>query len=567
MQYLGFGFLELGPSGATAKAPHDDTLPLRIIDRMAIVESAEAPAPSTAELATRIRSAADLAVPVGIALRGPDIVGAIAQAEGADYFTIPTPNDLTELKKYREATSRPLCIRIPADMPDEQIDRAVDAAVLAGLNGCVAVTGVKSSLVRSGTVDEPRLRTRALEVIKRIAHRCGKQFDIIGAGGIFTPDDAIDQLAAGAKLVQLHAGLIFAGPGLPGRIVHRLEHQAKAISANSLKLPVSTSAYESPSSKLVNGRDLRWSWQLVAFTGAVLIASGLFALLLAATIKLLPPDERFLHSTVRELCDLHACRIVHFMAHDRVSFGGSIIAIGILYVWLAAAPLRRGEAWAWWAIVISGTIGFGSFLTYLGYGYFDPWHAAATMVLLPIFLAGLYRSHALLRGPRDFRHLFLVAPAWLWSPAGLGRAFLTFSVFGMIVGGLVIMGIGMTQVFVPQDLEFMRVSVDQLHALNPRLVPLIAHDRAGFGGGLCSTGLAALCTLWCGARPGARGLWWATLLAGFVGFATAIGVHPLVGYLSFVHLLPALLGAIAFAIGITLLRKPLFTDGDRFSDF
>jgi hypothetical protein len=30
----------------------------------------------------------------------------------------------------------------------------------------------------------------------------------------------------------------------------------------------------------------------------------------------------------RTLCTLHQCRIVHFMFHDRVSFGGTLLGIG-----------------------------------------------------------------------------------------------------------------------------------------------------------------------------------------------------------------------------------------------
>ena len=63
------------------------------------------------------------------------------------------------------------------------------------------------------------------------------------------------------------------------------------------------------------------------------------------------------------------------MIHDRVSFGGSLIAIAVLYLWLAAFPLKAGDAWAWWALCVSGIVGFGSFLSYLGYGYLDTWHA------------------------------------------------------------------------------------------------------------------------------------------------------------------------------------------------
>jgi hypothetical protein len=274
--------------------------------------------------------------------------------------------------------------------------------------------------------------------------------------------------------------------------------------------------------------------------------------------------------TMNDLCEKNACKIVHFMAHDRVSWGGSMISIGTLYAWLGAVPLRRGEAWAWWTALLSGLIGFGSFLTYLGYGYLDVWHGRATLALLPVFMTGMALAFRDMKAPRGVLALArMSAKAWRYSPAGLGRLALTFTAFGMISGGLIIMAVGMTRVFVPQDLEYMAVTVADLHALNPRLVPLIAHDRAGFGGGLCSTGIAVMACVWYGTRPAAPSLWRSLLIAGTVGFATAIGVHPLVGYTSFVHLAPAYAGALAFAIGMALLHAPMCrtdTESDRFPD-
>lgn len=105
---------------------------------------------------------------------------------------------------------------------------------------------------------------------------------------------------------------------------------------------------------------------LLSLTGVMLILSGLFAFFLGATKHFLPHDVAFLGMTPQELCAINECRIVHFMIHDRVSFGGALFAVGTLYLWLAAFPLRRGEAWAWWLFGLSGLIGFASFLLYLG---------------------------------------------------------------------------------------------------------------------------------------------------------------------------------------------------------
>ena len=36
------------------------------------------------------------------------------------------------------------------------------------------------------------------------------------------------------------------------------------------------------------------------------------------------------------------------MIHDRLSFGGALVALGLVYGWLVEFPLRQRRAWAWW---------------------------------------------------------------------------------------------------------------------------------------------------------------------------------------------------------------------------
>src|SRR2546427_12110358 len=156
--------------------------------------------------------------------------------------------------------------------------------------------------------------------------------------------------------------------------------------------------------------------------GSMLVLCGAFALFLSATGNFLPHDIRFLGMTAQALCAVNQCRIVHFMFHDRVAFGGSLIAIGSLYLWMAEFPLRNHEAWAWWLFVVSGLSGFGSFLAYLGYGYLDTWHGAATLLLIPFFIIGLLRSRSLLNKPEGLASLFKSENSARWlSPFGVGR--------------------------------------------------------------------------------------------------------------------------------------------------
>jgi hypothetical protein len=299
---------------------------------------------------------------------------------------------------------------------------------------------------------------------------------------------------------------------------------------------------------------------LLLFSGLSLVLAGAFALFLSASKHFLPHDVQYLGMTAEQLCGIKNCRVVYFMFHDRVAFGGALIAIGALYMWLAEFPLRQRKAWAWWLFIVSGISGFGSFLAYLGYGYLDTWHGLATLLLLPLFIAGLIRTHSVLDPPRGIRSLLRPGANASWlSSFGVGRALLLVTAAGMIVGGLTVMTFGMTRVFVPQDLTFMGLARTDLQSISDRLIPLIAHDRAGFGGAIATAGIIVLFCVWCGAPS--RSLWQVLCLAGVVGFAAAIGVHPIVGYNDIFHLAPAILGAIMFIVGLVLCWKPMQLGG------
>ena len=118
---------------------------------------------------------------------------------------------------------------------------------------------------------------------------------------------------------------------------------------------------------------------------------------------------------------------------------------------------------------------------------------------------------------------------------------------GMIGAGLTIQFIGMTSVFVQTDLVFMGISREQLDAINLRLIPLIAHDRAGFGGATATAGLLTFASVWWGTPS--HSLWQALLVGGIAGWTAAIGVHPAIGYTDPFHLAPAVTGEPSFSRG------------------
>ena len=288
---------------------------------------------------------------------------------------------------------------------------------------------------------------------------------------------------------------------------------------------------------------------LLALAGGLLLAGG-FALFLAASGEFLPHDIRYLGMSADDLCDVASCRIVDFMIHDRAAFGGTLVGLGVVYLWLTLFPLAAGEQWAWWVWLVSGTVGFLSFLSYLGYGYLDTWHGLATLILLPLYVVGMARSRQLV-GPLDIRCLGRPG-GWLARRdrfAG-GRAVLLLGAVATAAGGLVILRVGLGDTFVPEDLEFMGLSAPELRALNPRLVPLLAHDRAGFGGGVFTLGLTTMACLWYADLS--RHLHQAVALAGAVSLTAALGVHFVVGYTDVWHLVPPAVAAAFLVTGLAI---------------
>ena len=293
----------------------------------------------------------------------------------------------------------------------------------------------------------------------------------------------------------------------------------------------------------------------LSITGMALLGSGGFALMQSISGQLLPHDVQALGMDATALRQHTSQNLVWFMFHDRVAFGGTLLAIGIAYWWLTEFPLRAGAAWAWWTFVLSGGCGFLSFLAYLGYGYLDTWHGVATLFLLPVYLAGMWRARTLVSTPLSVADIWKPALEDEGKVASLGRRILFLSALGLAAAGATILVVGMTRVFVTQDVNFIGIRPEQLSTFSPALVPLVAHDRAGFGGGLLTVGvILAMLMLH---APITRNLVELVAVMGICGFGAALGVHFVIGYTDFVHLTPAYAGLLMFAAGTLLLSRGL----------
>ena len=116
-------------------------------------------------------------------------------------------------------------MKIAPDLSDAQLDDIIALVLETGIAGVIATnttidrSGLKASLdevkkMGPGGLSGAPLRNRSTEVIRYLHKQSQGAFPIIGVGGICSAEDAMEKLAAGASLLQVYSGLVYAGPGL-----------------------------------------------------------------------------------------------------------------------------------------------------------------------------------------------------------------------------------------------------------------------------------------------------------------------------------------------------------------
>ena len=300
--------------------------------------------------------------------------------------------------------------------------------------------------------------------------------------------------------------------------VDRLERHARSL----LKASPAAEPRRRRLTRSIDWRVWHWpGWVWGALLGLGMIVGGIGAAGIAIGPVVLPYDEHFVGRSRSQLEALNP-DLFGFMRHDRVSMAGAMVAIGVLYLVAAVWGQREGAPWGRQLLLASGTVGFASFFLFLGFGYFDPLHGTTTAVLFPVFLLAVLRDRpqpsAAVPEPRDDRSRRTL----------VGQVGIALAGVGLLVGGVAISWVGTHGVFVPSDLAFLHDRSARLTGGDARLLPLLAHDRAGFGGALISFAVGLLVLV--GARLAVR------RLLGLVGHARVRG------YRNGFHLGRALLG-------------------------
>lgn len=120
---------------------------------------------------------------------------------------------------------KPLLLKIAPDLTNGQLDDIIEIAQNTKLAGLIAtnttiarepLTTNKKTVadIGNGGLSGAPVRARSTEVIRYIAQKTNGTLPIIGVGGIDSPQAALEKLEAGAALIQVYSGLVYAGPTL-----------------------------------------------------------------------------------------------------------------------------------------------------------------------------------------------------------------------------------------------------------------------------------------------------------------------------------------------------------------
>lgn len=257
---LGFGFLEVGTVTPRPQPGNPKPRLFRLVEHEGIINRMgfnNGGVDALVERAGKRRYRGILGINIGKNFDTPleqaheDYLAALARVYAtADYVAvnISSPNTaglrklqgpealgglLKLLREERDRLAReqnrtvPVAIKIAPDLSAGEIETMGGLLVDHGMDGVIATN---TTIGREGVEGHARageqgglsgipVRDRSTEVIRRLAEVLQGRLPIIGAGGIFHPDDAREKFDAGASLIQIYTGFIYRGPPLVRALV------------------------------------------------------------------------------------------------------------------------------------------------------------------------------------------------------------------------------------------------------------------------------------------------------------------------------------------------------------
>ena len=318
-EHFGCGFVTVGPVGETPQAGSV----WRHLDGRLVAGGAET---VVSVAATRSGLRRESRIPVMVRL-APDSASAsrrvvLALAEWTDVFVVPVAvaADLDRVRAVLEsAPGKPVLVWMGREL--ESIHALARAAVACGARGI----WIRGDIQRSAGEREFGWGQAPVALVGALRRELGPEVWLM-AGGVYEPRDARRLLQAGTNWAVVDAGLVLSGPGL-------LKRTNEALLSDRF-------VQRLPGGPGIAAARYAWFWGWLL--GLAMLIGGILAVGFAATRVVLPYDELFC-GIDRGQFDRINPRLLAFMAHDRMSLAGVMLALGWIYTALSWQALRRGR--------------------------------------------------------------------------------------------------------------------------------------------------------------------------------------------------------------------------------
>ncbi|MEM8813008.1 MAG: quinone-dependent dihydroorotate dehydrogenase [Pseudomonadota bacterium] len=184
-----------------------------------------------ADYAAGIKAFADLASYFTVNISSPNTPG-LRDLQTADNLTTLLDAVLPERDRAaeRRGTAIPIFLKIAPDLAEDDLATICNIAVSSALDGLIVSN---TTLARSGLREKRHageagglsgtpLFERSTIVLAKTRRLVGDRLILIGVGGIADSETAWQKIVAGADLLQVYTGLVYAGPALVREILSGL---------------------------------------------------------------------------------------------------------------------------------------------------------------------------------------------------------------------------------------------------------------------------------------------------------------------------------------------------------
>jgi len=250
---FGFGFIEIGTVTPLPQPGNPKKRIFRLVENKSMINRLGFNNKGLKEVANNLKKERDIIVGANIGKNSftdnkegyKDYLKCLSSLyDYVDYFAVnissPNTKDLRKLHNkdllkpllqklveynQRQNKKKPILLKISPDLTNNQLNDIISIILDLEIDGVIATnTSISREGITSvyknekGGLSGKLLNKKSNEIIRYLRKNLGKDFPIIGVGGIMSPENAIEKINCGADLIQIYTGFIYQGPSLIKKI-------------------------------------------------------------------------------------------------------------------------------------------------------------------------------------------------------------------------------------------------------------------------------------------------------------------------------------------------------------